>query len=191
MATFQRVQRTLEGAVYAPARKDINADFPLRGFVGCDDCGELLTSRWSKSRNKLYPYDLCDTLGCASKRKSIPRAKIDDGAEAILRKLGPAWPLVDMARAMFTELWQFRLSQSEQDRGDLQKQITDVETQFQALLDRIVEASSNSVINAYEARIAKLEREKLILVERSQKLAKPRRDLSEVTEPALKLSNRP
>lgn len=191
ISTFERVQRILEGAVYAPARKDISEDFPLRGFVACDDCGEPLTSCWSKGRNKLYPYYLCDTPGCPSKRKSIPRAKIEDGAEAILRKLGTARQLIDMARAMFTDLWQLRLSQFEQDQVSLQKQIVDVEKQSQALLDRIVEATNDSVIKAYETRIEKLEREKLILVERLENLAKPRRDLSEVIEPALRFLTSP
>lgn len=100
-----------------------------------------LTLCWSKGRDKLYPYYLWNTPGCVSKRISIPRTKIEDGAEAFL--------------------------------------------------DLIVEASSDSVIKAYEARIDKLEREKLILVEKSQNLAKPRRDPSEVIEPALRFLANP
>ena len=86
--------------VYAPARKDINEDFPLRGFVACDDCGEPMTSCWSKGRNKHDAYYLCDTPKRASKSEFIPRAEIEDGAEAVLQTLQPARPLVEMARAM-------------------------------------------------------------------------------------------
>ena len=80
----------LNGTAHAPARKDINEDFPLRGFVVCDDCGEPMTSCWSKGRQQHYPYYLCDTRGCASKRKSIRSADIEEGAEALLKSLQPA-----------------------------------------------------------------------------------------------------
>jgi hypothetical protein len=43
-ATDERIQTVLNGNVYAPARKDINEYFSLRGFVLCDDCGEPMTS---------------------------------------------------------------------------------------------------------------------------------------------------
>lgn len=96
-----------------------------------------------------------------------------------------------MGRTMFTDLWQLLLSQSEQDQASLQKQNWDVEKQTQALLDRKVEASGESVLKAYEARIEKCERENLVLEERSQILSKPKRDLSEVIEPALRFLTNP
>lgn len=69
----------MKGKAKAPARKDISEDFPLRGFVPCDDCGQPMTSCWSKGRSKHSPYYLCDTGGCESGRKSIPRDKVEDG----------------------------------------------------------------------------------------------------------------
>ena len=87
LKTFERIQEILNGKVYAPARKDISEDCPLRGFVLCDDCAQPLTSCWSKGRNKHYPYYLCDTPKCPSRRKSIARAKIENGAVEILRSL--------------------------------------------------------------------------------------------------------
>lgn len=33
LATYERVQTVLKTGVYAPTRKDINQDFPLRGFA--------------------------------------------------------------------------------------------------------------------------------------------------------------
>lgn len=42
--TFARVQKVLDGRALAPARKDLNLDFPLRGFVNCSCCDRPLTS---------------------------------------------------------------------------------------------------------------------------------------------------
>ena len=112
MQTYERIQSVLKSKVYAPARKDISEVFPLRGFVHCDDCGHPMTSCWSKGRNKHYPYYLCDTPKCPSNRKSIPRARVEDGAEALLRSLEPAIQLFTLARIMFADAWDMRLTQA-------------------------------------------------------------------------------
>lgn len=52
--TFQRIQKRLKDRAHAPARKNINADFPLRGFIACT-CGTPLTAGWTKGRNARYP----------------------------------------------------------------------------------------------------------------------------------------
>ena len=190
-ATHQKVQKVLRGNVYAPARKDINKDFPLRGFVACDDCGEPMTSCWSKGRNKLYPYYLCDTPKCPSKRKSVARAKIEDGAESILKTLEPAGALFAMAKAMFNDIWAARLSEAQEAQKAFAGQIKDVEKQIEALLDRIVDASSPSVISAYETRIEKLERQKLELEDKAASAHVPQGHQSEFIEPALKFLANP
>lgn len=190
--TFERIQANLSGNAYVPARKDINEDFPLRGFVACDDCGEPLTSCWSKGRNKLYPYYLCDTPSCGSKRKSIPRAKVEDGAEAIFEALEPASQIIISAvKAMFTDAWATRLFEAESASESAHKQIKDVEKQIEALLDRIVDAGSPSVITAYESRIDKLEREKLVLKDNAENGMQPQGHQIEFIEPALKFHSSP
>ena len=175
----------------APARKDINADFPLRGFVLCDDCGEPMTSCWSKGRNKLYPYYLCDTPACASKRKSVPRADIEEGAEALLRSLQPAKQLFGLVRAMFIDIWEMRLAEAHSAKSALDAQIRDIESQTDALLDRIVEAGSPSVIQAYETRIDKLERQKIRLSEEAGQIIPPQGRLDEFIEHALEFLANP
>ena len=69
LETFERIHRRRTEAAKAPYRKDLNADFALRGFVACADCGGALTACWSKSSTgELHPYDLCHTRGCVSVR---------------------------------------------------------------------------------------------------------------------------
>ena len=190
-ATHERIQAQLKGTLLAPARKDINEDFPLRGFVLCDDCGNPMTSCWSKGRNKHYPYYLCDTPSCASKRKSIPRADIEGGAEALLRSLQPAKQLYELMRAMFIDAWNMKLTEARQEQSTLAAQIKDIEGQIEALLDRIVEATSPSVIQAYEKRIDKLEREKIKLDEQAAMKVPPKGRLEEFIEHALTFLGNP
>ena len=173
-STFERVQAVLSGKVYAPARKDISEDFPLRGFVCCDDCGEPLTSCWSKGRNKHYPYYLCDTPKCPSKRKSIPRAKIESGAAEVLRSLQPAKQMFAMAQAMFADAWKMRLKQAHTAKDTLATQIKDIDEQIEVLLDRVVDASGESLVRAYEAKVEKLEKQKLLLADQAAQAVPPK-----------------
>ena len=184
-ATYERIQARLKGTLNAPARKDINQDFPLRGFVLCDDCGEPMTSCWSKGRNQLYPYYLCDTPSCDSKRKSIRRADIEEGAEALLRSLQPAAQLFKLAKAIFTDIWEMRRADALGARKALEAQVIDTSKQIDNLLDRIMNSSSPSVIGAYEKRIEELEREKIRLAERAESAVPSEARLSEFIEPAM------
>jgi uncharacterized protein len=66
-----------------------------------------------------------------------------------------------MEQIVAATAWQ--LSFAHQEKEALQKQLQDVGGQIEGLLDRIVEASNASVVHAYEARIDKLERQKIVL----------------------------
>ncbi|WP_300285382.1 zinc ribbon domain-containing protein [Nitrosomonas sp.] len=59
----------MNGQAKAPVRKDINEDFPLRGFVTCACCGSPLTVCWTRGRGGLYAYYLC--YGKASGVKNV------------------------------------------------------------------------------------------------------------------------
>ena len=185
LETFERIQERVKGKAKAPSRKDISEDFPLRGFVLCDDCGEAMTSCWSKGRNKLYPYYLCDTRGCESNRKSIPRDQIEDGFAEILQSLQPTKELFALAKLMFKEAWSLRLSESHLHKDQITAQLRETEKQVETLLERIVESDNPIVVRAYEAKIGKLERKRLLLAEKALKTVPAKGRLEEFIEPAL------
>ncbi len=181
----------LRGGARAAARKDISEDFPLRGFVLCDDCGQAMTSCWSKGCRQHYAYYLCDTRGCPSQRKSIPRHKVEDGFADILRSFQPKRQLFELAKAMFEDAWDMRLAEACNTKQAVARQIKDVEKQIESLLDRIIDASSPSVVSAYEGRIAKLEREKIVLAERAVQIVPPKCRVEEFIELSLEFLARP
>jgi site-specific DNA recombinase len=189
--TFQRIQDILEGRKRPAARKDYTEDFPARGFVQCDDCGQPMTACWSKGKHRHYAYYLCDTRSCPSRRKSVPRAKIEDGLEAILRSMQPTPGLFAMAKAMFVDIWNARLADAHASQGTIKNQLRDLQKQIDGLMDRIVEAESTSVVKAYEKRIDALEREKIILAERASTILPPKGKLEESIEHALAFLSSP
>jgi site-specific DNA recombinase len=189
--TFEKIQTRLKGTAKAPARKDINADFPLRGFVLCNDCEKPLTACWSQGKNQKYPYYRCPTKGCVSYRKSIKRDELESQFELVLEGLQPSEGLFGLVKAMFRDAWDIRLGKTSEDSKGIKANIKQLEKQVDQLLDRIVDASSSAVVSAYEKRIAKLEREKLLAEEQLAKSGKPRHTFEESFEHAMQFLSSP
>ena len=191
LETFEKIQSRLKSTAKAPARKDINEDFPLRGFILCDDCNKPLTACWSQGKNRKYPYYWCATKGCSSHRKSISRDKLESEFEAVLHGLQPAEGMFHLVKTMFEDAWDMRLAQASQATKTLKAAVTKLESQIDTLLDRIVDSGSPSVISAYEKKIAKLEREKALAAEKLATSGKPQRILEESFEHALRFLSSP
>ena len=103
--TYERIQARLRNGAKAPARKDINGDFPLRGFVLCADCNTPLTACWStSSTGAKHPYYLCPTKGCASYRKSIKRETLEGEFTDVLASLAPIIHELIVGRSWRTDL---------------------------------------------------------------------------------------
>ncbi len=165
-ATFQRVQDKLEGNAYAPRRKNVSDDFPLRGYVECGDCGTPLTACWSKGSHSRHPYYLCPKKGCDSYGKSIRRDRIEGEFEELLQTVTPSAPLFRIARKMFEDLWARKANQAKEHGHAATQQLSKVEAKIAQLVNRICETDVQAVVKAYEEKIRALETEKLLLQER-------------------------
>ena len=183
--TFKRIEDRLNGNARAPARKNLNADFPLRGAVVCGHCSTPLTACWSTGKVARHPYYLCPKKGCESYGKSIRRADIEGQFETLLTGLQPSTNLFSAARAMFEDLWNHRLASGEARARSLKSEIAKVEKQVEQFLDRIADANVPSVVSAYENRIRKLEEQKLILGEKIASSGRPLRGFDETLRTAL------
>lgn len=150
--TFEKIQARLKGTAKAPARKDISEDFPLRGFVLCNDCEKPLTACWSQGKKQKYPYYLCPTKGCPSYRKSIKREVLEGEFEDVLQSLQPTECLFALVKAMFRDAWDMRLAQASEVAKGVKINIKQLDKQIDQLLDRIVDASNGSVVSGVSGR---------------------------------------
>ncbi len=183
LATYQMIQDRLKGGARVPARKDLNQDFPLRGFILCGDCEKPLTACWSKSKTgKRHPYYLCHNRSCESRRKSIKRDDIEGAFSELVKRMTPTQELFALAKVMFKKAWEIRTQQAEAIETSMQAKIVKVDRQIEQLVDRIVDSESDTAIAAYEKRIAKLEREKLIASEKLKSGIGPKRSFSDMFE---------
>lgn len=171
--TYQAVQSRLKETAYAPARRDLNEDFPLRGFVTCGHCEQPMTACWSKGRSAKYPYYLCDTKGCVDHRKSIRKEKIEGDFVELLGTLQPSAHLFALAFEIFRDLWNARLQSAEEEKQSMQRQLSQMESKAAQLLDRLIDTNSATLISAYEDRLREMESQKTFLAEKIQKCGKP------------------
>ena len=162
-ATWRKVQDRLDSASLAPARKDFNADFPLRGFVCCASCGHPMTAAWSKGRSAHYPYYKCHQRACESRGKSVRKEKVEAEFEAVLKKLKPSPTLLNIVGTLFADRWD-QEGRNGQDRAAAARaEIGQLETRIDKLVGCIMEAENARVIKAYEKQITALDDEKLRL----------------------------
>lgn len=188
---FQRIVQRMNEGTYAPMRKDIKEDFPLRGAVTCAGCSTPLTAGWSKGKYKKYPYYFCRSRGCGEYGKAIARGKIESEFEGLLSHLQPAPALVHIATAMFRDFWNHQIERTTERSATLKETMLDAERKIEELVERIVETSNPRVIAAYERRIDELEREKLLLQEKASPAAQPRGTFDELFELAIGFLSNP
>ena len=183
--TYQAIQQRLSGGVYAPRQRNLNDDFPLRGFVVCADCGTPLTACWSKGSHSRHPYYLCPKRGCASYGKSIRRAHIEGEFEDVLKALTPSETLFQLTVKLFKGLWKHRGAQVQDQSKALAAELAKVDQQVAQLLERILDASLPSVIAAYENRIRALEEKKLLINEKMANAGHPNKNFDKALRTAL------
>ena len=191
LETWEAVQKRRASLAKAPARKDLRADFPLRGFVTCGDCNQPYTSCWSKGRSSKYPYYLCDTKGCVSYRKSVRKEKIEGEFEVLLKMLKPTRELFTMSLVMFQEIWDSRFASISNNKKAIETSIRQLDRKLIQWLDRIVETDNASVIAAYENRIGEIERQKAKLSENLNQSDKPAGSFKEIYRTAFQFLANP
>lgn len=189
--TYQQVLKRMDGGGYLPRRHNLNEDFPLRGFVVCAHCSTPLTACWSSGSHKRYPYYLCPTRGCESYGKSVRREKLEAEFADLIRHIEPTDSLFKVARRMFSDLWEHRLTQAENQVKALSAHLVKTDRQVQQLLERILDTSVPSVIAAYEDRIRTLEADKTVLKEKIIDTRRPKTNFDTALRTALEFLSSP
>ncbi|MCV6545674.1 MAG: hypothetical protein OIF56_00050 [Cohaesibacter sp.] len=92
---------------------------------------------------------------------------------------------------MFKQAWEQMAGQQKQSRSDLKREIGKTDKQIDQLLDRIIETDNGTVIAAYEVKIAKLEKSRLVLQEKQAKIDAPKGRFDEMFERAMLLLSNP
>jgi len=190
LETYEKIQRRMQEGAYVPARKNLDAEFPLRGFVACDDCGKPMTACFSKGRSKHYAYYYCVTNGCESRAKTINRDKLEGEFETLLGSLTPAKGVMAAASAMFRNWWDHIEKAQTEHAAALKAELRATNRKMDSLVDRIVDADSD-LVSSYEKKLKKLDRSKHLLQEQIKTVTRPKRTYDETLRTALDFLKEP
>jgi site-specific DNA recombinase len=167
LETFERIQQRLTGKTLIATRRDINEDFPMRGYVVCGCCKQPLTANWSKGRNTAYPYYICRHRGCEKFGKSVARDKIEGAYQELLRELVPSEQLLGLMLNLFKKRWDQSEARAKETRAAMKLEVNAIEKKITQVLDLMVASDNKTVLGAFERKIEELERQKLVLAEKT------------------------
>jgi len=191
LETWERIQQRRNNNGYLPTRKDISQDFVMRGAVCCASCDKPYRAAWSKGEYKKYAYYVCQHKPCEMYGKSIQRDKLEDAFADLLQNIQPTQEISNVIQLMFRQAWDIQADKAKEYVSVYRKQLSGLEKEINQLLDRILDASSPRVVQAYEKRIDELENQKLVLEEKLQKSTAPKHSFEEILELSVKFLTNP
>lgn len=191
LETWHKIQERRKGTAIAPARKDTNADFPLRNFILCATCEKPMTAAWSKGKKNYHAYYFCHQKSCSEFRKSIRRDDLEGAFEDLLQELHPSPKLLRLAKTMLRDIWETRRAATQTRQGSLKAELSKIEKSIDQLMDRIVDADNDKLVKAYEERITRLETEKALITEKTANASRPAANFETAFRTAFELLSNP
>jgi site-specific DNA recombinase len=167
--TFKAIEDKLQERAKVPARKDISLDFPLRGFILCECCEAPLTACWAHGRSGKYAYYHCRTRGCEQYGKSVKKEDMEGEFEQLLKDLTPTPQVITCMQQIIDELRDKKTKHFKDYLGDLENQVVLIDRKVEQLVERIMAADSQTLINTYERQMKQMEEQRIIFKEKIQK----------------------
>ena len=165
--THLAIRRRLDARMPAAPRADTQADFVLRGFVACCECGTALTASWSRGEFKRYPYYHCRVRQCGLYGKAIPRSRLEMDFLILLAGLAVTPETLALAQALCEDVLALKLRQGEEERRAREKEVERLDADLVLVADRLARSPSEVVARALERRIEELS---LLRAQRAEEL---------------------
>lgn len=178
METYKQIQKNLKSMSARTRqiessmhRKDISADFPLRGILFCETSGYRLSWAWSRGRHKPIPYYTYPNKS-PMRWKWINRDKFHPEFEKLLKKITPKKEFFSAFKAILKDELKNRNKSKELIAKNLDKEINSLDKQIDKFIERIWVCDSEWIIKKYESQIAELEKVKNLKIEKKEKVLK-------------------
>jgi site-specific DNA recombinase len=166
LTTYERIQEKLSGKTTTFIKKILNDDFPLRGFVLCDECRQPVTGSWSTGRNGKFAYYRCKTKRCSQRNKSSKKDVVESEFKAILGKIKPTKKVLDFTKVAIGIVWKKKEGEIIKKKKVMEAELSKLEDERKILLDRVTRAVDEQLITAYETRISESS-EKIVVLKNS------------------------
>ena len=163
LETYLKIQERLSGKVITFTRKDLNEDFPARGFILCATCSNALTASWSTGRKAKFPYYRCKTATCVEAGKSIKRDDLESDLVKILKSIKPKQEVLDYTKARLLVKWNKKIADLERHIRVKERELVGVRNEIKDLSALAGKTKDERIRNVYEARLTELMDKELVL----------------------------
>lgn len=151
METFERVELRLQEKVQHRVRIDDRAEFPLRRFILCEECGIGLTASWSRGRNKQkYPYYHCKTRAC---KLNVAAQKLEEAFSSTLQEVKPTEGILKLFSHILSEEFKQRLTIDVGNVKEREQKINTLKASIQELAELALKSRSDDVREVYEIQM--------------------------------------
>jgi hypothetical protein len=125
-----------------PQKTTKNEDFPLRGYLRCADCMEIMTGARSKGEMGVYYYYYrCDSCS----RKNVNARKVDGWIEETLKSLSIAIP-VDYWKHYFKKAATNIIVEKNRDWREAKKQLEGVNKDVDSLEEKFIKGDLDTAL---------------------------------------------
>ncbi len=166
LACYEKIQERLRGGAKTLIRRDVNEEFPLRGFVLCSKCRRPNTASRVKGRGTNYwSYYRCNKKECSEYNLAIAKKDVEDSFENILRSKAIKNGVLRLVEAVVLDVWDTKEKERIGQKSRQEKEITTVRAERDGLMVRVAKATDEKVVEAYEGRIGELTKREQLLEE--------------------------
>lgn len=155
-----------------PYRKDLNLDFPLRGFVLCPKCHDPMTASWSTSRTGVkHPYYHCKKKGCELYSKSRARDLVHGEMQGLLETMRPAEATVELLRQIVEDVWVSKKQEHKRLLSAKKNDLEKIEEEITLLMDKCLRTKDEDLSEMYEGHLKTLKLKKEALKDVTEQLS--------------------
>ena len=152
--TFELNQKRLGKADFNKrVRMDINPDYPLRGLLTCDHCGNHLTAGPTKGRNRIHHYYVCHHKPCPYYGKSIKKEDIEDKFDEELQKGKLKANVGKLVRRVFDATWDVEVANFEKRLVLMTREKAELEEKAKGLTELYLGTKSSKLKRVYEKQL--------------------------------------
>jgi site-specific DNA recombinase len=167
LETYLKIQERRETKAKTFTRRDLNPDFPLRGFLDCAFCKESFTASWTTGRSGTFPYYRCRTQGCPQQNKSVNRDVVESKFLGILKGIKPRQEVLDYTKARLVRRWDKKVSELHLVQKAKEDKLESVRKDIKEYSFAAVRAENAQIRKVYEDRLKELVAEELLLAEKA------------------------
>jgi len=148
-----------------PIRKDINSEYPLRGFINCFYCKQKLTACKSRGRwGGLYHKYYCRNKDCALRTmegiKSVSKDDLHNQFKSLLKTFRPSPAIHKATHKAFDMVINNQKKDYNLLRKEKQKEKVKLELEIDTIIELIANPKTSDILRKrYESKVSKLAQE--------------------------------